>query len=71
MLGRSSSLQYMVFELGEMWAKLRNTKFISKLYLCHGFWQMGLRLEAHYMYGEAPYIVNTDLTIRIFFEFVW
>jgi hypothetical protein len=36
------SLQYMVPELGEMWAKLRNAKFISKLDLRHGFlWQNG------------------------------
>jgi hypothetical protein len=27
----------MVPELGEMWAKLRNAKFISKLDLRHGF----------------------------------
>jgi hypothetical protein len=39
---RTKSLQYMVPELGEMWAKLRNAKFISKLDLRHGFWQMGL-----------------------------
>ena len=34
---RTNSLQYMVPELGEMWAKLRNAKFISKLDLRHGF----------------------------------
>ena len=39
---RTKSLQYMVPELGEMWAKLRNAKFISKLDLRHGFlWQNG------------------------------
>jgi hypothetical protein len=36
---RTRSLQYMVPELGEMWARLRSAKFILKLHgLRHGFW---------------------------------
>jgi hypothetical protein len=34
--------------LGEMWAKLRNAKFISKLDLRHGFWQMGLHPKSRH-----------------------
>jgi hypothetical protein len=60
---RTKSLQYMVPELGEMWAKLRNAKFISKLDLRHGFWQMGLRPESRHKtsfsceYGTFQYRV--------------
>jgi hypothetical protein len=60
---RTKSLQYMVPELGEMWAKLRNAKFISKLDLRHGFWQMGLHPESRHKtsfsceYGTFQYRV--------------
>jgi hypothetical protein len=60
---RTKSLQYMVPELGEMWAKLRNAKFISKLDLRHGFWQMGLHPESRHKtsfsceYGTFQYLV--------------
>ena len=60
---RTKSLQYMVPELGEMWAKLRNAKFISKLDLRHGFWQMGLHPDSRHKtsfsceYGTFQYRV--------------
>ena len=60
---RTKSLQYMVPELGEMWAKLRNAKYISKLDLRHGFWQMGLHPESRHKtsfsceYGTFQYRV--------------
>ena len=60
---RTKSLQYMVPELGEMWAKLRNAKFISKLDLRHGFWQMGLHPKSRHKtsfsceYGTFQYRV--------------
>ena len=60
---RTKSLQYMVPELGEMWAKLRNAKFISKLDLRHGFWQMGLHPSSRHKtsfsceYGTFQYRV--------------
>ncbi len=60
---RTKSLQYMVPELGEMWAKLRNAKFISKLDLRHGFWQMGLHPNSRHKtsfsceYGTFQYRV--------------
>jgi hypothetical protein len=65
---RTKSLQYMVPELGEMWAKLRYAKFISKLDLRHGFWQMGLHPESRHKtsfsceYGTFQYrVVPTGL----------
>jgi hypothetical protein len=60
---RTKSLQYMVPKLGEMWAKLRNAKFISRLDLRHGFWQMGLHPDSRHKtpfscaYGTFQYRV--------------
>ena len=45
---RTESLQHMVPELGGMWAKLRNAKFISTLDSRHGFWQMGLHPKSRH-----------------------